>query len=594
MDNQIEEIKRKVDIVALIGEYVSLKKAGRNYKALCPFHAEKTPSFVVSADRQIFKCFGCGEGGDVFAFVKRADGVEFGEAIRKLAARAGVQLKEYKPSGIEKRRELIFSINKLAAELYNFLLTKHEVGKAALGYLHARKISDPSIKKFQLGFAPERQDLATRFFFKKGFSKEDLGAAGVSVSGDGNKNFDRFKGRVMFPIKDSQGRVVAFSGRALGSREPKYLNSPDSIVFNKSNSLYGIDLAKGEISRQKTAILVEGNLDVISSHQVGVTNTVAPLGTALTEKQLTILRRTADKLLFGFDVDIAGGSAAKRGIELAEEAGFSVKVIELGEDKDPDLLIRKNPTVWKERIKKAVPVYDFVISVAARQSNLTEAEGKRQISKEVLPFIAKIADEISRDHYIQKIAALLDVSEEAVRADLKKYLPRTAVTTAGYTEQAVVEQTPAAKSSRIDILEKYLLVLVLQTGVLPAELSEEFFYKEETKSLFKLIKNQVKSEGRLKLKTFSNQVPESLLPLYDESILYDLGEEIEGSPESSEKEISSCMSRIKELNLRTKLRKLGLEIKQAEAVSQETKIQNLTKQFRDLSLQLTQLKSESR
>ena len=312
MENQIDEIKNKIDIVSLVNEYVPLKKAGRNYKALCPFHGEKTPSFMVSPDRQIFKCFGCGEGGDSFAFIKKSEGIEFGEAVKRLADRAGIKLKEFHTSGLEKKREVIFAANQLVTDLYNYLLTRHNAGKSALDYLHLRKISDPSIKKFQLGFAPEKGETAVNFLLKKGFSRDDLSLAGISLPVERGRIIDRFRGRVIFPIKDTQGRTLAFSARVLGSREPKYLNSPDTLVFNKSNSLYGIDLAKQEISRQKIAVLVEGNLDVISSHQVGVTNVVAPLGTALTDKQIETLRRFSESLLIGFDTDLAGSAAAKR------------------------------------------------------------------------------------------------------------------------------------------------------------------------------------------------------------------------------------------------------------------------------------------
>lgn len=596
MENQIEEVKQKIDIVTLINEYVPLKKAGRNYKALCPFHPEKTPSFMVSPDRQIFKCFGCSDGGDVFAFIKRADGVEFGDALKKLADRAGVELKEYKPSGLEKRRETIFSINQVAADLYSYLLTKHRAGQAALGYLHSRKIDDSSIKKFQLGFAPEKGDVAVSFLLKKGFPTEDISMAGHGFSTLKARFFDRFKGRVMFPIKDSQGRVTAFSGRALGSREPKYLNSPDTLVFSKSNSLYGVDVAKTEISRQKTAILVEGNLDVISSHQVGVKNVVAPLGTALTEKQIEVLKRFSDTFLIGFDTDFAGDAAAKRGIGLAEEAGFSVRVIDLGEGKDPDELIRKNPGLWKKKIEEATSVYDFILNSSSKKWDPGDAEGKRKISREVLPYIAKLSDEIARDHYVQKIAVGLKVSEEAVRADLKKYLPvsqRGDSSTLSEREQEIGgEISTPSRSSRIDILERYLLALILQTGILLKQLNESFFSQAQTLSLFKIVKKHVEAKGKIKLKALSSQIPESLLHVYDEALLYELGEKILDHPEEAEREVSSCVARIKELNLRSRLRSLSLAIKQAEAASESRKIKALTEQFRDLSLELSHLKTK--
>ena len=586
MENQLEEIKQKTDIVSLINGYVSLKKAGRNYRALCPFHPEKTPSFMVSPDRQIYKCFGCNEGGDVLEFVKRIEGIEFGEVVKKLAARAGITLKDYRPSGLEKKKDLIFSVNQSATELYNYLLTKHKVGKPALDYLHLRKINDSSIKKFQLGFAPERGDIAIKFLLKKGFDSEGINMAGQSSSYLGGKLLDRFRGRIIFPIKDSQGRTLGFSGRSLGSREPKYLNSPDTLVFNKSHSLYGIDLARTQINKQKSAVLVEGNLDVISSHQVGVTNVVAPLGTAITEKQIDILRRFSETLLISFDTDIAGDAAAKRGIELAESAGFSIKMVDLGEGKDPDDLIRKSPESWKRKIIEAVSIYDFLIKSSLKKWDKDDPEGKKKIAREVLPVIAKLPDEISRDHYVRKIASYLKVSEDAVRADLKKYLPSTDL---GNIEK---RDELAPKINKLSILENYLLTLIIQSGVMPDGIDEDLFSLEISRAIFQVVKKHFDTNGRIKIKKLSKSIPEKLLPEYDEILLYSLSDSILRSKEDSVKEISTCMDRIKELNLRSKLKKLGLEIKQAEAVSESGRVDNLTKEFRDLSLQLTSLKTK--
>lgn len=591
MENQLEEIKQRIDIVSLVGEYVPLKKAGRNYKALCPFHGEKTPSFTVSPDRQIFKCFGCGEGGDAFTFVKKIEGLDFGDAARKLADRAGVELKEMKLGENEKRREEIYNVNKIATDFYNFLLTKHNIGKKAQEYLKSRGINSSSIKKFQLGFAPEKEDALVKFLAKKKFSGEEANKAGLSLVSGRGSIFDRFRGRIIFPIKNLQGKVVGFSGRVLGSREPKYLNTPDTFVFSKSNSLYGIDNAKLEIGKSKEAILVEGNLDVVSSHQVGVTNVVAPLGTALTERQVDSLGRFADTLIFAFDTDTAGSNATKRGIEIAENAGFSVKAIDLGESKDPDEVIRKSPSDWKKRVKNSISIYDFVLVSALSKWDATSAEGKRKISQETLPYIAKLSDEISKDHYVKKIAGYLSVSEDSVRVDLGKYLPKSKSTLAiNHKEE---EQTTPTKEKKLSLLEKYLLALTLQTGILSKDLDEEIFSQRETLDLFKIIKNHVNESGKINIKKLSGEIPVPLIKLYDEAILFGLSEKLFESDILSEKEISSCITRIKELNLRASLRRLGLEIKQAEAVDSSGRIKDLTKKFRDLSLQLTQIKGNS-
>ena len=290
-------------------------------------------------------------------------------------------------------------------------------------------------------------------------------------------------------------------------------------------------------------------------------------------------------MLISFDTDFAGNAAAKRGIELAEEAGFSVKVVNLGEDKDPDEIIRRSPEDWKKKVKESVSVYDFILDTGIKRWGL-DTEGKKKISQEVLPIIAKLPDKISQDHYLQKIAARLSVSEEAVRADLKKYAGEDLSKTEVPTENKIL-----VKTTKITLLEKYLLSLIVQTGLLPKELSGDYFTQELTGKLYVIVKRHFDSEGKIRLKKLSGYIPESLLSIYDEIILYDVGENILDYHEASEKEISSCMDRIKELNLRSRLRKLGLEIKQSEAVAKSKNIKNLTEEFRDLSLQLSHLKT---
>src|SRR3989344_2858475 len=420
MDSQIEEIKNKLDIVGLVNEYAPLKKAGRNYKALCPFHNEKTASFMVSPDRQIFKCFGCSEGGDIFAFYKRIEGVEFGEAMKVLANRAGVRLKEFKPTRAEQQKETLFKAHELASRFYHHLLTKHPAGKKALDYLKARGVKQKSIDDFQLRFAPEKESPLVDYLKKKEFSIQDITISGLGTVSTG-KPRDWFRGRIMFPISDTSGRCVAFSGRALGNTEPKYISSSETPVFSKSKALYGINLAKANIQKEKTAVLVEGNLDVISSFQVGVTNVVAPLGTSLTETQVEILRRWAENLLFAFDTDLAGDAAAKRAINIAENADMSIRIVQLSSGKDPDDLIRKDPLLLKKAVKSAVPIYDYYIESAVKNYGVEGAEAKRKIAAEVLPQNSAINNDIFKAHYLQLIASRLRVEEDVLREALKKY-----------------------------------------------------------------------------------------------------------------------------------------------------------------------------
>ena len=583
MDNQIEEIKNKLDIVGLVNEYAPLKKAGRNYKALCPFHNEKTASFMVSPDRQIFKCFGCSEGGDIFAFYKRIEGVEFGEAMKVLANRAGVRLKEFKPTRAEQQKETLFKAHELASRFYHHLLTKHPAGKKALDYLKARGVKQKSIDDFQLGFAPEKESPLVDYLKKKDFSIQDITISGLGTVSTG-KPRDWFRGRIMFPISDTSGRCVAFSGRALGNTEPKYLNSPETPVFSKSKALYGINLAKANIQKEKTAVLVEGNLDVISSFQVGVTNVVAPLGTSLTETQVEILRRWAENLLFAFDTDLAGDAAAKRAINIAENADMSIRIVQLSSGKDPDDLIRKDPLLWKKAVKSAVPIYDYYIESAVKNYGVEGAEAKRKIAAEVLPQIAAINNDILKAHYLQLIASRLRVEEDILREALKKYQAGEKVLP---SIKEILDRPLSEKGAALT--EKYLLALILQSSRLPDYISEKLFEELKYREIFKILKSFYEKEGKLKIKALGKSVPEALLPEFDELLLFEVSEEILTEEAAVEKEINYCSLRLKELNLRTKLKDLSLAIKQAESVGNQPRVSALSTQFRNLSRALVSL-----
>ncbi len=583
MDNQIEEIKNKLDIVALVNEYAPLKKAGRNYKALCPFHNEKTASFMVSPDRQIFKCFGCNEGGDIFAFYKRIEGVEFGEAMKVLANRAGIRLKEFKPTRAEQQKETLFKAHDLASRFYHHLLTKHPVGKKALDYLKAREVKQKSIDDFQLGFAPEKDSPLVDYLKKKEFSIQDIIISGLGTVSTG-KPRDWFRGRIMFPIFDASGRCIAFSGRVLGNTEPKYLNSPETPVFSKSKALYGINLAKANIQKERSAVLVEGNLDVISSFQVGVTNVVAPLGTSLTETQVEILKRWAENLLFAFDTDLAGDAAAKRAITMAENADMNIRIVQLSSGKDPDDLIRKDPLLWKKAVKSAVPIYDYYIESAIKNYGVEGAEAKRKIAAEVLPQIAAINNDIFKAHYLQLIASRLRVEEDILRDALKKYQ-------AGEKEPAGIKEIldkPLSEKGAA-LVEKYLLALILQSTRLPGYISEKLFEELKYREIFKILKSFYEKEGKLKIKALGKRVPEALLPEFDDLLLFEVGEEILTEEAAVEKEINYCSLRLKELNLPAKLKDLSLAIKQAESVDNQPRVAVLSTQFRNLSRALLSL-----
>lgn len=423
--DQVEEIKQKIDIVELVGGYVTLKQGGRNFKGLCPFHQEKSPSFMVNPEIGIYKCFGCGKGGDIFTFIQEIEGLEFPEALALLAERAGVKLKNTGRGENRSELEEMRSAHDQAAAYYHFLLTKHPVGQVARDYLKNRQITPALIERFQLGFALDSWDGLKKYLAeKKNFKPELLEKGGLLIRSDKGSVYDRFRARVMFPLRDHRGVTVGFAGRVIPSladqREAKYINSPETPLYHKSRVLYGLFEAKQEIRNKDRVVLVEGELDMISSFAAGVGETVAIKGTALTEEHLKLLGRLTQNLVLALDADSAGDTAAKRSIALAEEAGMNVKVIKIEDAKDPDEIARHNPKQWRELVDKAVDIYEFYLSTSLKKHDPKTVEGKRRITAEVIPILAKITNQVVRGFYSKKLATVLSVGEESVNAEIDR------------------------------------------------------------------------------------------------------------------------------------------------------------------------------
>ncbi len=454
--DQVEEIKSKVDIVELVQEYVPLKRAGRNFKGLCPFHGEKTPSFMVNPELQIFKCFGCGVGGDAYTFLQKIEGMEFGEALQHLADRVGIKLVSYRPTQGEQLKEKLVGMNMLVGQVYHWLLTEQKTGKEALEYVKSRGISDEAIKKFNIGFAPNNWDFLLKFLVgKKKYALDDLIRAGLAV-----KDYDRFRNRIMFPLANARGQVVGFAGRVLDpeAQEAKYVNTPETEIYHKSELLYGLDVTRAEVKNAGWAVVVEGEIDAIASWQAGVKNVVAIKGSALTEKQVELLRRICDTVVLALDTDIAGDAAARRGIEMADKSGLMVKMVKLLGAKDPGDLAIARPEEWREAVKNAIPIYDFYVQSAVERYGL-EVAGKKKIGQELLPIWGGISDEIVRAHYIKLLAKTLGVEEEDVRLQMAKILNPLP---ADATHQALQAGKPQV--SRREILEEYVIELALKGG----------------------------------------------------------------------------------------------------------------------------------
>jgi len=418
----IQEIKDKSDIVSVISEYVSLKRSGRAWLGLCPFHNEKTASFNVNQEKQFFYCFGCSTGGDVFSFIMKIENLEFIDAARKLADRAGIPWPEsIKKSESDHRKDSYYKINQLAAAFYAQYLMKTEAGNEARNYLVKRGFNVELWQKFNLGYAPSARHNLTEIIRKKGFSLQQAEELGLIAMGE-NGYYDRFRDRIIFPITDSQGKIVGFGGRVMEKGEPKYLNSPENILFHKGHFLYGLSCAKESIRRTKKAIIVEGYMDVIQAHQGGFTQTVASLGTALTREQAKIIKRFASEVILGYDADTAGQNATIRGMEILRDVGLKVRVLKLSAGYDPDSFIKeKGAGEFEKMIENAAGLIDFKIGSIISKYDLTTFQGKILAMEELLPCLSNIESLVAREHYLRRIARETGFSENAIQIELGKW-----------------------------------------------------------------------------------------------------------------------------------------------------------------------------
>ncbi len=418
----IEEIRDRIDLVELISSVVMMKKRGRNYVGLCPFHLEDTPSFTVSPDKQIFYCFGCQKGGNCIDFLMEYEHLTFPEAAEKLAARAGVPLPEKEMTPGEQKRQderrRLFDVNEETARFFQEQLGKAQACRA---YLQRRDLSDEVIDAFALGYAPEGWEELKLHLRKAGFEEEELLRAGVVTKGESGKVFDRFRKRLMFPIADPKGKIIAFGGRIIGEGEPKYLNSAETPLFNKSRNLYGLHLAGPHIRETGEAILMEGYIDVMSAHQFGLKNAVAPLGTAFTEDQAKLLKRYGQKVLLAFDGDGAGRKAALRSMEILAKQDFRIRVLPLPDGMDPDDFLRKKGIAAWESLRENAPNHiEYLMERAFAEHDAHRAEGKADIVKALLTPLLSVKDAVEKNEYIRMIAQRLEIAEELLMADIRR------------------------------------------------------------------------------------------------------------------------------------------------------------------------------
>lgn len=584
-------IKEKINIVDLISEYLTLKKSGVNFKALCPFHNEKTPSFVVSPERQIWHCFGCGAGGDLFSFLMEKEGMEFKEALEVLAKKAGVTLKGKTELG-KGLKERLFEVNLKAQEFFHYILTKHTLGKKALDYLKSRGITDSSIEEFGLGYAPNSWESLTKFLLKRNFTASEIISSGLGIPSR-NSLYDRFRGRITFPMIDGKDKLQGFSGRVLYPQEPKYINTPQTAIFDKGSFLFGLNSAKGEIRSKKEAVLVEGEMDVIASHQATFRNVVASKGTALTEGQIDLIKKYTQDICLAYDADLAGDWAARRGIELADKAGLNIKIIQIEGGKDAAEAVQTDPKIWQQAISEAVPIYDYYLTSTAKRYDIKNPADLKKIGIELIPLWAKITDDLVRERYIQKLSAFLKSDEKVIREAVER--SRKPQTNKFQVLKTSTLDNVVAGKSRRELLEEYLIAILLR---LPPDYTfvpnfpETLFLKETFRQIYVVLVLYLDSisfkSTAFNINEFVLGLPKELVNEVDRLYLTELDDKL-SDPKNWQKELEAVIAELKKALIKASLQKLSFEIKNAQEFGKMEIVETLNKRFRDLSVKLKNL-----
>lgn len=486
-----EEIRQRVGIIDVVSEYVALKRSGKSHKGLCPFHSEKTPSFTVSEEFQSWHCFGCGEHGDVFSFLMKVENLTFAEALERLAKRAGVELERFHSPEIS-RKELLGKINSSAAAYYTELLKRTPT---AMEYLRNRGLSDQAIEQFHLGYAAPAWDGLVRLLTKRNVKLADAVEAGLIIKSERDSGYyDRFRHRIVFPILDIQERVIGFGGRAIGDDQPKYLNSPETPLFSKTKSLYGLNLARKSISEIGYVIVVEGYMDVITTHQAGFTNCVATLGTALTIEHIKVLSRYTNKVVLAYDADSAGMTAALRGASMFDEADCDVRITRLPTGDDPDSLLRKGKTAeFAAVVAEALPIVDYKLAILRDRHDLSDSAGRTAMLKEAVKILAEVPTAIERERHIRALARYhpnfgsgTTRAEDHIRRDVELLAQRRSGRSSRSAGLGVPKPSTALEKAECEVL-RTLARGEEGTDVIIESLSPEDFSSEQTRNAAMLL-----------------------------------------------------------------------------------------------------------
>ena len=575
-ENILDDILSRVDIVEVISGYIPLKRAGRNFKASCPFHHEKTPSFMVSPDRQIYHCFGCGAGGNAFGFLMQYERLEFPEAVEMLAKKAGVVMPETQKPDSQTANLItqLYKINELTSLFYAHILNSSE-GQTARNYLIKRGIKEGTIKLFKLGYAADKWDALINHLRAKNIGLSLLEKAGLVLPKEGGGYYDRFRNRIILPIFDIKSRPLGFGARVLDATLPKYVNSPETPIYTKGRNLYGLNNAKDAIRQDDCVVVVEGYLDFIIPYQEGVENIVASLGTALTIEQARLLKRHTHNVVMVYDADDAGEAATLRTLDIFIEEGMNVRVVSLPEGFDPDLFVRKNGIdKFKDKIKSADNLFDYKMKVLKSRYGHKEIEGKAMISAAMLPTINKFKNAVLKSEYIKRLAQDLDIEEDALLQELKKVKEERVYPDFNYAgNKKTLDIHPTEKLLIKLMLEEKELVKRIKMSLEPAD-----FQDERTARVVSIMFDLIEQGKNIDPSNLINYVDdECASQLISESAF-----EIEVPQQHKEKIIDDCIRRLKNKRLTLRKQRLQEEIKIAEDLSDEPRLNRLREEFCNL------------
>ena len=572
--NPVEEIKNRIDIVQVIGSYIEVKPAGRNFKARCPFHGEKTASFMISPDRQTWHCFGsCNEGGDVFSFLMKYENIEFYEALKILAEKAGVELKKLSPED-QKQFGILYDINDAVKDFYRQELQRNP---KVLEYIKGRGLTEETIKEFEIGFAPQAWDQATIYLTGKGFKAPDIERAGINFRTERGTYVDRFRGRIMFPIWNHTGKVVGFTGRILPEYDTgetgKYINSPETPIFNKSRVLYGFNKAKNHIREMKFALLVEGQMDLIMCHQDGLKNAVATSGTALTTDHLKTLKKQTDNVMFSFDNDEAGQKAAERSIDLAKNLDFNVKILSIKDYKDPADAIKAQPGIMRTYAKQAKEAMEFYFDryLSHGESFKNDAPKFKKNLHIALEKIKALPSAVEREHWVRQLARMVNIGEHVLREDMEKIEIMVPLEMRPKQEEATIQEVEKEKM-RIDLISERALKMAIVNDAYMQKFDE---YAKYLPKRYRRIYDGAMDKTAIDDPTILDEVHTFALRA---------GMDMqEGDPDKIEKEFDELLRQLRYEALKEKQMLIMKAIRQAERLGDEEKAAHYLKQFDEVS-----------